>query len=771
MKIRQAQVAFATGLWLPVIVAALTGPSPVVSRPYAQSANRMLSPNFPVLVDSNGDGHPSEGVDENILPTVAGTNLVINSRWDCFAADLNNTIVMSNQDAQGRFQTGQRVNGSLTQTATFTGFMNGHPTGGTFLETNLFGGMQASGQAALTDANGDGIFEGGQGTGTRLSSPVNVSLSFVYFDVTGDNHPDYISIPWSMASAVGVVLGDGCGGSDPQIFVPLADTNNDGVPDGIVADLNGDGIPDPQFFTSPPLVPPAAAPGPLAGVVRFRQDAFSVNENAGPAAITLFRDGGTAETRIDVRASAGTATAGQDFTAGTTRVIIPAGGMLATVPIPILDDANSEGSETVILTLVDPGPGLTKGQPDTAVLTIVDDDAGPPGSATLTVHRQGSGTGRVVSSVSGIDCGPDCTETYGLNTSVTLTAIPDADSGFGGWSGDPDCPDGVVTLSVDRSCVADFYHLSGNAILDFNGDSQGDTFAYGIGNQVAHGAEFDANALNDGFIYDVVTGILSRATSGGGGVDMAVGPRQNALALRLDADRASDILLFDPATGATRQCLAVDGFACAPGSGLPANRELHPLELNVDGHTDLFVYDRPSGVGEFFLGAPGTPPTLTPSGQLTPQAAGRDAHVIDLDGDGDSDLLLYERGTGALTILTNTAGIMTAAPALAPADLLLRTGRLDTDATMDLFAYNQGNGSTLQVLSTAGGFVILEASTLPAGRQPFVTDLNGDGRADLLFYDVTTGQLTQAVTLPSGGFVVNQLAIPANQTILSQFWR
>jgi hypothetical protein len=43
------------------------------------------------------------------------------------------------------------------------------------------------------------------------------------------------------------------GGSinDPQIFVPLADTNGDGIPDSPAFDFNNDGKPDPEFLVSP----------------------------------------------------------------------------------------------------------------------------------------------------------------------------------------------------------------------------------------------------------------------------------------------------------------------------------------------------------------------------------------------------------------------------------------------------------------------------------------------------------------------------------------
>ena len=100
--------------------------------------------------------------------------------------------------------------------------------------------------------------------------------SFVTADTDGDGKPDYISIPWSQASAIGVNLDDGVGpgqgGTDPQIWIPLADTNGDGAGDTVGFDFNGDGIPDPELWNGPLVgvgAPPAFTPsgrmvGPLS---------------------------------------------------------------------------------------------------------------------------------------------------------------------------------------------------------------------------------------------------------------------------------------------------------------------------------------------------------------------------------------------------------------------------------------------------------------------------------------------------------------------------
>lgn len=75
---------------------------------------------------------------------------------------------------------------------------------------------------------------------------------------------------------------------------------------------------------------------------------------------------------------------------------------------------------------------------------------------TLTVTLDGTGTGSVSSSPAGIECEPDCTKDYTVETEVTLTPTPDGDSVFAGWSGGADCADGFVTMDADTTCTATF---------------------------------------------------------------------------------------------------------------------------------------------------------------------------------------------------------------------------------------------------------------------------------------------------------------------------
>jgi hypothetical protein len=83
------------------------------------------------------------------------------------------------------------------------------------------------------------------------------------------------------------------------------------------------------------------------------------------------------------------------------------------------------------------------------------------GSAyTLTINKAGSGSGTVTSDPEGINCGSDCSELYSAGSLVNLTATPNADSIFAGWSGDcshcgsnSECQ---ITMDSEKTCTATF---------------------------------------------------------------------------------------------------------------------------------------------------------------------------------------------------------------------------------------------------------------------------------------------------------------------------
>ena len=77
---------------------------------------------------------------------------------------------------------------------------------------------------------------------------------------------------------------------------------------------------------------------------------------------------------------------------------------------------------------------------------------------SLTVTRQGAGSGTVTSDPAGINCGSECSFSYVTGVQVTLTATPSQNSVFAGWTGcdipsDNTC---TVTMVTDKYVYASF---------------------------------------------------------------------------------------------------------------------------------------------------------------------------------------------------------------------------------------------------------------------------------------------------------------------------
>jgi hypothetical protein len=151
---------------------------------------------------------------------------------------------------------------------------------------------------------------------------------------------------------------------------------------------------------------------------------------------------------------------GAATTAGSTAAI-PAGSYRAATPGGVVGGgANtlitpafaglSNPNGTWTLRFLDGGQGDV-GKVSAANLTLT---AAAP--TPLTVTKLGTGQGTVTGV--GIDCGLDCTEAFGKNTTVPLLAVPAAGSTFAGWTGcdavaDNEC---TVVMSSDRTASATF---------------------------------------------------------------------------------------------------------------------------------------------------------------------------------------------------------------------------------------------------------------------------------------------------------------------------
>ena len=108
----------------------------------------------------------------------------------------------------------------------------------------------------------------------------------------------------------------------------------------------------------------------------------------------------------------------------------------------------------------------------------------------LAVSNAGTGTGTVVSSPAGINCGTTCAETFTATATVTLTAAPGADSTFTSWSGACAGQGATCVLSVTAAgLTATTANFAGNQILVVLTDT-------GTGNVTSAPAGINCGVLN-----------------------------------------------------------------------------------------------------------------------------------------------------------------------------------------------------------------------------------------------------------------------------------
>lgn len=115
---------------------------------------------------------------------------------------------------------------------------------------------------------------------------------------------------------------------------------------------------------------------PAAGALQFSASAFSVDEGSNNASVTVTRTGGSdGKVSLAYTTGGGSATEGADYAFAQGSLTWPGGDAASkTISVPIIDDGDPEGDETVNLALSNPDGGAVLGAPDTTVLTIMDND-------------------------------------------------------------------------------------------------------------------------------------------------------------------------------------------------------------------------------------------------------------------------------------------------------------------------------------------------------------------------------------------------------------
>jgi Calx-beta domain-containing protein len=209
-------------------------------------------------------------------------------------------------------------------------------------------------------------------------SPVRVNYATA--DGTARAGDDYIAIsglltfnPGEITKTVTVaVVGDNALEPDELLALNLSNPFSAIISDGqgIGTILNDDVAPLPS---------PSPTGTPLVSNVQFSAASFNVGEGANGATITVTRTGDTSTAvTIDYTTSDSSAQQRSDYTLAAGTLRFAAGETGKTFEVLIDDDMYKEGNEVLNLSLSNPTGGEVLGSLSSSVVTIQDNDSGPP---------------------------------------------------------------------------------------------------------------------------------------------------------------------------------------------------------------------------------------------------------------------------------------------------------------------------------------------------------------------------------------------------------
>ena len=194
---------------------------------------------------------------------------------------------------------------------------------------------------------------------------------------------------------------------------------------------------------------------------------------------------------------------------------------------------------------------------------------------------------------------------------------------------------------------------------------------------------------------------------------------------------------------------AISSFTAGASAPVPV---IPVTDFNASGHQGVFLYDPVAGSAYAGLS--------NGSGLFTyvynPFTPGFDTiRYGDFNGDGKADLIAYNRtSTLGYVLLNNGSGTFNPVSLfLGPGFDHISTGDLNGDGLTDFVIYRSSDGTCYTAISNGDGTFNFQYTLVSVGYiQMVVADFNGDGKADVFFLGPIGAEMALGLSNGTGGF-------------------